>query len=50
MSPSCRHLSWKGSVGGLTVIGGEGHICGPKCYRQGVVIDRRRRHLGVGGW
>lgn len=49
MSPSCRHLSRKGSVGGLTVREGEGHICGPKCCRQGEVIDRRS-HLGVGGW
>lgn len=38
MSPSCRHLSQKGSVGGLTVREGEGHICGPKCCRQGEVI------------
>lgn len=38
-----RHL-WEG----LTLRGGERHICGPKYCRRGSVIDRRS-NLGVGG-
>lgn len=39
-----RRRLWEG----LTLGGGEGHICGPKYYRQGLVIDARS-NLEVGG-